>query len=142
MRRLRRVLKLAVVVCTATGLFSCSASQHKQAAEQAVQGFHEQLDGQRFVEIYRAAHEDFRKSSSEAEMTEFFAAIHRKLGTVQSSTQEGWRVNVTTGGTQVLLTYKTRFTNGPATESFTWIVRDGRAVLLGYNINSRALITG
>ncbi|MGH9601270.1 MAG: DUF4019 domain-containing protein [Terriglobales bacterium] len=131
---------LALLACAAGCWTSCSSTQHKQTAEAAVQAFHTQLDAERYAEIHRGAHEDFRKSAREGEITEFLAAIHRKLGNVQSSSQEGWQVFVTTSGTRVHLNYKTQFANGPATERFTWMIVDGRATLLGYNIDSRLLI--
>jgi hypothetical protein len=41
----------------------------------------------------------------------------------------------------VTLTYETTFVGGKATEQFLWRVRDDRAALLNYNINSTALVT-
>lgn len=42
--------------------------------------------------------------------------------------------------TAVNLTYRTRFTEGTATEAFSWAIRQGRAPLVGYRIESAALV--
>jgi len=71
----------------------------------------------------------------------FFGAIHRKLGDAGEWSLQGWNVNVTTSGTIVRLECKTKFARGEATESFVWRVRGESASLMGYHINSVALIT-
>ena len=45
------------------------------------------------------------------------------------------------GGSYVLLTYDTDFTDGRATETFHWRIANGRVRLVAYNINSPLLIT-
>jgi hypothetical protein len=49
-------------------------------------------------------------------------------------------VNWTTSGTRVVLDYSTKFDAGDAAEQFTWKIAGNNAVLVGYNINSTALI--
>jgi len=41
----------------------------------------------------------------------------------------------------VRLTYKTTFSDGDGVETFAYRVESGKTLLLGYNINSMALIT-
>ena len=38
-------------------------------------------------------------------------------------------------GTFVVMAYRTEFSSGPATETFTWRITDGRAVLIGYVVD-------
>ena len=52
-----------------------------------------------------------------------------------------WRVNYVPMGTIVSLDYQTEFDDGPATESFSCRIKGKQAELMGYNINSAALIT-
>jgi hypothetical protein len=67
--------------------------------------------------------------------------IHQKLGRVQAANQVNYLVNVTTDGTIVTLTYDTTFADGKGTEQFLWRIRDDRAALLNYNLNSMDLMT-
>jgi hypothetical protein len=67
--------------------------------------------------------------------------VHRKRGEVKDAKQVGWRVNVTTAGSQVSLAYRTTFAEGDATEEFVFIVNSNDARLFKYNIQSPTLIT-
>jgi len=42
--------------------------------------------------------------------------------------------------TNVVLTFKTEFENGQGVETFTYRIADGSAILLGWHVNSNALI--
>jgi hypothetical protein len=70
----------------------------------------------------------------------FLQFVRRKLGTVKSATQSGFKVNTFNGVTSVLLTYKTDFEKGSAVETFTFITSGDSATLQGYNVNSPVLI--
>lgn len=126
---------------TALLLNSCSAVRGKEAADKAVTQFHEQLDRGEFKAIYDAAHADLKAASSEKEFIALLEAVHRKLGNVQSSEPNGWKVNTFNFKVNVVLSYKTRFAEGDAFETFTYRVEGEKAALRGYNINSQALIT-
>jgi hypothetical protein len=70
------------------------------------------------------------------------SARARRPNTVVEAEQSS--VHVTTGifGDAVEQTYPTRFTDGAATELLNWAIRDGKAVLVGYRIQSPQLIIG
>jgi hypothetical protein len=59
---------------------ACSANKAKKAAEASVTTFHSQLNAAQYHDIYSQASDAFQKSGTEAEITEFFTAVHRKLG--------------------------------------------------------------
>jgi opacity protein-like surface antigen len=132
-----RALVLAMLGAVAVG---CSSSAQITEAQRAVSTFHEQLDAGRFDEIYRSSSNDLKKMSSQAEFVSLLAAVHRKLGTTRSADSQGWNVNYRPSGTLVTLTYKTAYTQGDAAEQFAFAMRDDAAVLVGYHINSNALI--
>jgi len=134
---------VTIVICTAAvlAMTSCSMSEDKNIADAAVKLFHTQLGSEQIHEIYIGTSDEFRKASTEAQFTEFLSAVKRKLGSVKSSTPMGWRVNYVPMGTIVNLEYQTEFDDGPATESFSWRIKGKHAELMGYNINSAALIT-
>ena len=122
-------------------LAGCGAKKGKETAERAVVLFHQRLDGGDFSAIYGATHPDFKTAASEKDFVALLAAIHRKLGTVRSTSEVGWNVNSFNLKTNVNLTYKTAFTDGDATESFSYRITGSLTELRGYNINSTALIT-
>jgi hypothetical protein len=113
----------------------------KATAEQGVALFHQQLNQEQYDQIYSQAGDDFRKASSHDEVVALFSAIHRKLGNVQSSDQTNFYLTAATWGTFVTLNYKTKFADSTAAENFVFQVRGNNAVLVGYHINSTALIT-
>lgn len=112
----------------------------KPHAEKGVVLFHEQFNSRKFSEIYGSAHEDFKNSTSKDKFMEFVSAVHRKLGAVVSTENAGWRVNNYNLTTCVVLQQATKFKEGAGNEVFTFIVKDNKALLAGYNINSNDLI--
>ncbi|MHA3773092.1 hypothetical protein ACXR0O_16290 [Verrucomicrobiota bacterium sgz303538] len=131
----------AILAVTSMMLAGCGATKGKASAEKTVAKFHEQLNKGDFKGIYSAAHADFKSASTEKDFVALLNAVHRKLGAIKSSKQIGWRVNSFNFQTNVLLNYKTTFAGGDAVESFNCRIDGDKAVLLGYNINSNALIT-
>ena len=49
-------------------------------------------------------------------------------------------VNAGTSGTFIVARYDTTFARGKATETFTWIKRNGVLKLYGYHVESNALV--
>jgi len=134
--------RTAAAACVALMLMSCNAAQSTDLAEkQSVPHFHEQFNAGNFDGIYNEATDAFRNSASKAEYDKLMQTVRHKLGRVKSTSRQGWNVNVGTGGTQIILTYKTEFENGSGTELFAFIGSKGTAKLLHYQVNSNALIT-
>jgi len=109
-------------------------------AEQAVPRFHEQLDAARFDAIYNESGDELKKASTQKDFVALLEAVHRKLGNTKSSGKTSWNVNYQTSGSFVTLGYKTSFDGGDAQEQFVYRLQDKAALLVGYHINSTALI--
>ncbi|HEY6969566.1 MAG TPA: DUF4019 domain-containing protein [Candidatus Angelobacter sp.] len=135
------VILLAALTSLSGCLSSCNAPKDIELAKEGVARFHSQFDSEQYHTIYTEADEAFRKATNEPELTALLQACHRKLGGIQNpelqNTQTKWLAGQ---GTFVMLSYQTRFSNATGTESFTWRIVEGRAILVGYNINSNALI--
>lgn len=117
------------------------ASAHKDLSEQATERFHAQLDSAQFEAIYGEADQDFRSTVTERDANALWRMVQRRFGPVQGTALANWHVSFTTGGgTQVRLIYRTAFAQDSAVETITWRIRDGTPRLLGYNINSPALL--
>lgn len=135
-----RLLHHAAAAVFALSLASCGSQESVADAEARVTAFHVALDQEQYDSIWKTSDAQMRKATSQADMSKFLGAVHRKLGGVKSTKQVAWRVNATTGGTFVVLNMSTEFEKGPAQEAFVF-VRDGKDLKLQtYNINSPALI--
>jgi Protein of unknown function (DUF4019) len=137
----RRLLSLSLSVVAGLFAVACGAQKDVAAADKAVIRFHAQLDNQDFTAMYDQADPQFRKVSKQEDFVALMTAIHKKLGHVESAARQGLFWNDTTSGLRIRLTYNTKFSDGDAQEQFVWTKNGDNLVLLGYNINSNALIT-
>ena len=131
---------LAGLCLLVAALGGCSMSADTALAEQAVPKFHEQLDAGSFDAIYDASGDALKKATTHQDFVDFLGAVHRKLGKTRQSAKTGWNVNYQTSGSYVTLTYKTNFEGGDAQEQFVYLLQDKTVVLIGYHVNSTALI--
>lgn len=112
----------------------------KAAADQSVADFHKLYNEGKFSEVYSASHPAFRGVTSEKQFQEFAEAVRRKLGKATGTSNAGfnvWSMNLTT---KVVLTQATTFEHGTGTEVFTFEMKGEKALLVGYNINSKDFI--
>jgi hypothetical protein len=112
-----------------------------RAAQKGVDHFHAQLNTQQFDAILGHASPEYRKVMTAEENRKLFTGIHKKLGDAGDWGLEGWSVNFTPSGPVVRLQCKTKFALGEAQETFLWRIIGSGPSLLGYNINSAALIS-
>jgi len=66
--------------------------------------------------------------------------VQRKLGKVTQTTTVGFNVRTFNFTTTVDLTQNTTFEQGTGVETFEFEMAGGKAVLVGYHINSKDLI--
>jgi hypothetical protein len=121
-------------------LGGCSAGADLPVAQDGVTRFHQMLNAGDFADIYADSGPDMKKASTQADMIQLFDAIHRKLGNFQSGTMTGWRENATTSGTYVTLSYSAKFDRSDVTETFSWRIDQGHALLASYFINSTYMV--
>ncbi len=121
--------------CTCAGF-----AQGKEAADRAVSEFHERFNQGRFDAIWEASGDELKRATSQQDFTALLAAVRRKLGDVTGSTGRSWNIRSFNLTTYVQLQHETTFSTGKAVESFQFVVRDGRATLVGYHISSNDLI--
>ena len=130
-----------VLLCSMLVLAGCgNMIKGKGLATKKVAEFHTQLNDEKYKAIYDDAAAEFRTATTAAKWDQLLGAIHRKLGRVTGTQTRGWNVNSVNFKTTAVLTQQTTFEHGTATETFTFLIRDNDAVLLGYNINSTDLI--
>jgi hypothetical protein len=132
-----------IMAVTAPGLLlsGCGMKHDISAASAAVVEFHSRLNNQDYGTIYQQADPRFRDAIKADDFQSLLTAIRNKLGGVLDSKQQGYFVNYNTSGTQIRLTYATKFSGGDAQEEFVWSKSGATYQLLRYHINSNALIT-
>jgi hypothetical protein len=137
-----KLLRIVVIplLLVAFAVSGCDMLSDKSDAEAAVNDFHQKLDGGDFEAIYNNADAGLKSASSEKDFLALLAAVHKKLGNVQNSSETNFSMNSVNLSTQIVLVYNTKFGGGDATETFTWHVSGGKPLLLGYNINSLAMM--
>jgi hypothetical protein len=110
-------------------------------SDAAVRNFHSQLDAGDYEGILQNSDPSFQNSDSHDDLVKFFAAVHSKLGPSQGAARTNVFVTTGTSGTFIRTTYKGYFEEGEAIENFTWRNAGSALKLVGYHIESKALIT-
>lgn len=131
-----RFLLLALLAISLSGCVNSDTIGGKSAAEPGVTRFHELLKQREFEAMYVETGEPFKSAISKPLAIKLFSAIDRKLGPLKGTKQVNWNVNTRNLVTTVALVYQSRFEEGEATETFTFVVQNGKAELIGYNIAS------
>ena len=135
--RIRFLFAILAIAFTA----GCSASADVATANTAIARFRELMEQQQYRQIYEESADQNKKATTEQEWTKLLSLFHDKLGNVKNAQSTGWNVNYGTTGTVITITYKTEFEKGSGTETFTYTISSGTALLLGYRINSNDLLT-
>jgi hypothetical protein len=133
-RFLAAAMALALLAC------GCSMPADTSVAERAVPLFHADVEAGRFDEIYDKSDDELKKVATRKEFVDFLDAVHRKLGNTKTSEKTGWRMNYQMSGSFVTLAYATTFDAGSAHEVFVFRLDGQKAILVGYQINSMALV--
>ncbi|HEX6660277.1 MAG TPA: hypothetical protein VF067_00180 [Sphingomicrobium sp.] len=134
--------RLLLSAATVLFLTACSSGADLAAAKKAVDQFHAELNAGQFGRIQAESSPEWKQASSPADTIQLFTGVRKKLGNFVSGQEGDWRVNFGTGGTIIMLQYKSKFQKSDAVETFTYRRSGDGVQLVGYNINSRALITG
>ena len=118
----------------------CFAGESADVSINAVADFRVRYYEKAFVQMYRSAAPEFQKATTPEDWNRLMVVMSSRLGQVRSASDPAWQVSATTNGTFVRLQYETEFEKGKGTETFVWRVEEERAQLMGYNINSLALL--
>src|SRR5258708_6013539 len=136
MKKLIIRLNILLLVALFTATTSCSFSKEREIAEQSVAKFHDELNSEKYQEIYQNGDAELRQAQSQAGTLAYFNTIHQKLGDVKSTTQVRWQVMKFSTETIATLWYDTEFAQGKAHELFIFVLSGDKAVLRKYGVNS------
>ena len=130
-----------IAISAAIFLTGCGdVMKFRAEAEIGIPSFHALFNQEKYSEIYSTMDKTFTEKTSEKKVNEFLGTVHRKLGNVKETQNSSWRINNLNGKYYIVLIQDTKFEDGTGTETFTYVMREGKAILQGYNINSMDLI--
>jgi hypothetical protein len=132
------VLVLVIGALIARTAIAMTSATRKSNA--VVETFHQRLNAEQYSAIYSESDPLFQESDNEERLLKFFKMVHERLGNETEAKQIGIFMNATTKGTFARVTYQSKFDTGPATEVFTWRTGGPELKLVGYNVNSKALL--
>lgn len=134
------MFRTALAASFAILLASCGVKQSMEDATAEIAQFHTRYGKENYKAIWASTSDEFRKITTQDQFQRLLTAIHAKLGAVKETKQQGWQANTNNGVSTVVINTGTTFEKGDGTETFTFI-REGKDLkLLGYNIQSAALI--
>ena len=114
-------------------------NEGRKASNAAVAEFHSRLNRTDYQAIYQAADEELQHLGKSSELLTFLTSVHAKLGEAGAVSLQNINVNSANGRSTITTRYNTKFANGAAVETFTWIKRDGILKLYGYHVLSDLL---
>jgi uncharacterized protein DUF4019 len=124
------------------GLYECGTGLvgGMKSAEAGIAQLHERYNREAYNEIIDESDPRFQTLSRQ-DLLKFFNSVHRKLGPVLETKRTFVNVNATTEGTFVRATFSTKFERAEGVETVVWRRDRGELRLVGYNIQSNALVT-
>jgi len=125
-------------VTAAVALGGCSMGQDMSATDSAVADFHAKLNNGQFAAIAAAAGPEMKNGG--IDFPAFIEKIHTKLGTFRSATRQGFNDNINNGDHTFTASYASVYSTGPASENFVYRLNGGKPVLIGYHVESAALL--
>jgi hypothetical protein len=120
---------------------ACSVGESTDVATKAVADFRIAYYEGGFDKLYNEAGQELRDQITRADWNKLMRVITARLGQVRSQSDPAWNVSTSPKGTFVTLVYQIEFEKGKATESFVWRVDGQKVQLIGYHINSLALLS-
>lgn len=104
-------------------------------ADDAVQRFNNQLNQGKCQEAYQQTSEAFKSDTSQSNFLNLCTGLKIQLGSIESIKRTDWWGQPAEKGENYILTrYETKLSKSTALQSFTWLIKDGRAQLVNIQI--------
>lgn len=98
------------------------------------------LDAEQSEQIYTQTGDEFKKATPKQDFMDLLDVIHKRLGLMKDTKQITFGINYGLGGTYVSLLYDTHYSGGEAKEHFVFRLDDQKTYLVGYHVESNALL--
>jgi hypothetical protein len=137
---MKKFYRLSCIIAACLLLLSCSSKEQIDAVKAGIAHFRKQMAAKQFDQIYAESSDGMKRVTTADALTQFLAAVDRKLGLAKSEKERSWSVSYGTGGTTVTYALETQYERGSALETFYFSIVGGKAILNGYHIESKELI--
>lgn len=131
-------MRYVLVLAAALAVTGCSMGQDMATTDAAVADFHAKMNNGQFAAIAAAAGPEIKNGGTE--FGDFVGKIHAKLGAFKSTTRQGFNDNVNNGDHTFTASYASVYATGPAAENFVFRLNGAKPVLIGYHVESAALL--
>jgi hypothetical protein len=111
-----------------------------QLGDAAIEHFHSQFNAKSFAEIFNESSSKLRQSGPPEKFIGDMEAMRAKLGAHKSGTRDGLNLNNSNGDKTLTMKCVAVFENGPGTETFTFDYNGDTPLLMGYFVESPALL--
>jgi len=136
-----KLIRASLALLLPITLAACNNAAEIGAATHAIETFHFDLDQAYYPVIWKTTASEMRAATTEANLTKFLTAVHKKLGQVAQSQQVGVNVNYNVGGASyITVNMHTRFQNGTGDETFVFKSKDNTVQLVGYHVASNDMM--
>jgi hypothetical protein len=127
--------------------FACAPNVERRAVppevESTVSSVGDDIAAERYEKIYNEASELWRQDATLEQSVSTFKTLRAKLGAFENRVLQSAAEQQNSGGPlkgrAFVVTYRTRFQNGEAMETFTLVERERHWLLARYFVNSTAL---
>lgn len=135
------MLKWTALAAGTVLLAACNPVAQKEDAREQVDLFHQRFNAGQADAIWTDAGEELRQMTSREEFSLLLTSVHKSLGDVEETSQNGMRVNTNMQGTLTTLQMDTHFERGRGAEIFMFRGSADSLKLVGYNINSADMMS-
>jgi len=136
----RLIRSLLSVVLFFSMLASCSVGKDAAAIDSEVSRIHGLFEAGKLHDVYSGSDPELKNATSEKDFVDLLTAVSGKLGGLQTSKRTNLQVNYVPTGKFVSATFESKFSNGMATEQFRFKLTGADYKMVGYNIESNALL--
>jgi hypothetical protein len=146
-KRSTAVLLSVFIILISLLACSCATNQGGRSippeVESTISTIGDEIAAERYEKVYEDAAELFRQDAPLEQSVATFRTLRSKLGQVENRTLQSATEQQNSGGPLkgrvYIVTYRTKFQNAEAMETFTLVERDGRWLLARYLVNSTGL---
>ncbi|MEM1194873.1 MAG: hypothetical protein AAGH57_02115 [Pseudomonadota bacterium] len=137
-----RIIAIAAATLATLSLAACNAAANFEEAQQQVEIYQSHFSNGELDEMYAMYSLDYRQLKSLEEFGDTIASIKTRLGSIETTQQQGLNITTTLDGTVTTVIMQTQFEQGEGTETYTFVGPGEEMAIYAWNVSSdRLLIT-
>lgn len=133
-------LMSAAITAAALALAACNPVANVNAGDSQITKFHAAYSRGDADAIYAMTGQEFRATTSSAQIGELLDVVNVRLGAIRSSERIGFNVNTNPSGTFTTIIMSTHFAKGDGRENFVFSGKGDEMKLQGWHVESPRLM--